>query len=1066
MKPIKLIISAFGPYPELMPEIDFAQFEENGLFLISGDTGAGKTTIFDAISFALYGKTSGTYKNTKNLRSEYAKENVESFVDFYFSHQGKNYNIKRYPSYEREIKKGAKKGSITTEPEKVIFYAEDGNTIEGIKNVETAVLELLHINDKQFKQIAMIAQGEFWNLLNAGTGERTDILRTIFMTKSYKDIEFVLKRRMNESERAKSDIEKSIIQYFGEATADELYEGREYLIELQENAKNSKNAWNIDEFLELLDKIILSDENWQEQTKEELTREEGILEQKNSEKAIAETNNGLVINYQKLLKEKEALSNKKTEIDKLVHNLERIKLATRMVNPSYLQWRGKLSEIELYGRKINEQNHKIEFDKEAEIKAGEVFEKALLKEENAKEYRQAVLDIDKDREKYELRENLKVNADKLKQEAAVFKNKYQEMMDNEKILSDEIMELNAVILSLDKKPVERIEIENFGKELSKVKDKIDNILEVLFINYENRKKTSEKALKNFEKARIEYERAREEKRGAERVLEDCRAGVLARDLKENEPCPVCGSVHHIKLAKMPEESMSEEELNSLREKEERLLKEKEDKLSLAEKEKNQFHLAEEVFKEAVKELFKRGKDLSLVDGDKGLEGEETEEIRKYVEEFKVLICEKITVNTADKKRIKEECDMLDKSKENLNTKNSRLESIRQEKEAAAKKLQDSELNIAKNQTELSSLLNLPYENLDIALKTRKEKEIAAQNIEAEIKTANEKLNVAKDNVTTDEAILKEMNESFCRIKGEERKLNEEFLRKLKENNFSEPEDFLIYVKNEEEIKEADDKINEYNQNVTANEAKLADAKVNAEGKAIVDIEVLNCEVNTQSNKVNILRERNSFIKSRIENNKLKKEKIHIQKKDLLKYTKEYNISSKLYKLVTGQTGNGKITLEQYIQARGFDKIIKAANRRLLPMTDNQYELFRQEGSVGKQSNTFLDLEVLDNYTGKRRPVGNLSGGESFKASLSLALGLSDTVSSDMGGVQMDALFIDEGFGTLDKKSIDNAMDILVNLSASSKLVGIISHREELVSEIKNQIFVEKKTKGSEIKFIV
>lgn len=136
------------------------------------------------------------------------------------------------------------------------------------------------------------------------------------------------------------------------------------------------------------------------------------------------------------------------------------------------------------------------------------------------------------------------------------------------------------------------------------------------------------------------------------------------------------------------------------------------------------------------------------------------------------------------------------------------------------------------------------------------------------------------------------------------------------------------------------------------------------------------------------------------------------------------------------------------------------------MTDNQYELFRQEGSVGKQSNTFLDLEVLDNYTGKRRPVGNLSGGESFKASLSLALGLSDTVSSDMGGVQMDALFIDEGFGTLDKKSIDNAMDILVNLSASSKLVGIISHREELVSEIKNQIFVEKKTKGSEIKFIV
>lgn len=119
-------------------------------------------------------------------------------------------------------------------------------------------------------------------------------------------------------------------------------------------------------------------------------------------------------------------------------------------------------------------------------------------------------------------------------------------------------------------------------------------------------------------------------------------------------------------------------------------------------------------------------------------------------------------------------------------------------------------------------------------------------------------------------------------------------------------------------------------------------------------------------------------------------------------------------MVKGQTGNGKITLEQYIQAAGFDRIIMAANRRLLPMSDGQFELYRQEESLGKKSNTFLDLEVLDNYTGHRRPVGNLSGGESFKASLSLALGLSDTVSSNLGGIQMDALFIDEGFGTLDK----------------------------------------------------
>ena len=181
-----------------------------------------------------------------------------------------------------------------------------------------------------------------------------------------------------------------------------------------------------------------------------------------------------------------------------------------------------------------------------------------------------------------------------------------------------------------------------------------------------------------------------------------------------------------------------------------------------------------------------------------------------------------------------------------------------------------------------------------------------------------------------------------------------------------------------------------------------------------------------------------------------------------KARKENNICTRLYELVKGGTGNGKITLEQYIQAAGFDGIIAAANRRLLPMSDRQYELYRQEDSLGKKSNTFLDLEVLDNFTGHRRPVGSLSGGESFKASLSLALGLSDTVSSNIGGIQMDALFIDEGFGTLDRNSIENAMEILINLSGTSKLVGIISHREELMENIPQQIRVRKTMDGSRL----
>jgi exonuclease SbcC len=186
--------------------------------------------------------------------------------------------------------------------------------------------------------------------------------------------------------------------------------------------------------------------------------------------------------------------------------------------------------------------------------------------------------------------------------------------------------------------------------------------------------------------------------------------------------------------------------------------------------------------------------------------------------------------------------------------------------------------------------------------------------------------------------------------------------------------------------------------------------------------------------------------------------------DLEAARREYQTCKRLYELVRGTTGNGKITLEQYIQAAGFDGILAAANRRLYPMSDGQFQLYRREDGLesDKKSNHFLDLEVLDHYTGKRRPVGNLSGGESFKASLSLALGLSDTVSSNLGGVQMDALFVDEGFGTLDRKSIDATMETLLNLSGTGKLVGVISHREEMIENIPQQICVTKTREGSRI----
>ena len=307
-----------------------------------------------------------------------------------------------------------------------------------------------------------------------------------------------------------------------------------------------------------------------------------------------------------------------------------------------------------------------------------------------------------------------------------------------------------------------------------------------------------------------------------------------------------------------------------------------------------------------------------------------------------------------------------------------------------------------------------------------------------------------------------MNDSLNQQKKDEEALREKLDKKVSANGFSSEEEMRIYVVSEDDITLSDKVINEYNQAVATNEKQLSDAKSDAKGKKLIDIEGLKIVCDEQSANVDLIRKNCNNSENRINTNEEKRKSILDRREELEKARKESAICQRLYNLVKGTTGNGKITLEQYIQAAGFDGIIAAANRRLRPMSDGQYELYRQEDSPGKKSNNFLDLEVLDNYTGHRRPVGNLSGGESFKASLSLALGLSDTVSSNLGGVQMDALFVDEGFGTLDRKSIDNAMEILINLTGSNKLVGIISHREELMENISQQIKVRKTKDGSQI----
>ena len=1054
MKPIKLIISAIGPYAgELLP-IEFDAFEEKGLFLISGDTGAGKTTIFDAICFALYGTTSGTYRDTKNLRSEYAKDTAESYVDFYFSHQGREFHIRRQPAYERQKQRGS---GVITEKEKAILYEEGQAPIEGLPQVNKAVKELLHIDEKQFKQIVMIAQGEFWDLLNAKTDQRTEILRTIFLTDGYKNIEYKLKDRMDASYKIKNEAERSIIQHLEDVLACEEDELSGELEELKIRAGRSGSAWNLDEILDVTERLILSDRERLKCIKADLKKAEAELKKNNEELALAKTNNSFIEKRDKLVKEKEELEKRKTEIDRIILLLDKQKKATRNVHPSYAAWTKKSDEVSLTQKQIKTTESNLETAEEAVKQAKAVLDDAKKQEPEVDKLKQTINRIDDEEQKYQQKEDLEGRLKKLEELDKNISTEEADLKEYEKSLKEKIKDLNKTVKELKDKPAELMEAKNESEKLTELLADLDAIIDDQIPERENREKALSEKQKAFLDARGKYEEASGRRVEAEHILEDSRAGILARKLVEGEKCPVCGSVHHPEPAKLKEASISEDDFKRLQEEESEL-----------QEKKNHANTEAEIAKTSLEE-FEGQLRITILDCienpllNMNMEEESLKELIKVVKEAKTQVETMSKENIKKCNSLDKDCNTLKKAEKDLETaQGDETENLNSKKEKLNENKQKIKQELTETSATLKMLEKLSFPDWETAKKEREQAETKKNKILDDITKAEGAKKKADDNVTAARSELKTLNSSLEQQKKDKEALKEKLDKEVDANGFLSVEEMRKYVADEEGITSSDKVINEYHQAVATNKELLSVAEADAEGLKVIDIEALKIVCDKQSANVDLIRKKCNNSENRISTNEEKQKSILDRREELEKARKENAICQRLYNLVKGTTGNGKITLEQYIQAAGFDGIIAAANRRLLPMSDGQYELYRQEDSLGKRSNNFLDLEVLDNYTGHRRPVGNLSGGESFKASLSLALGLSDTVSSNLGGVQMDALFVDEGFGTLDRKSIDSAMEILINLTGSNKLVGIISHREELMENIPQQIKVKKTKEGSQI----
>ena len=627
----------------------------------------------------------------------------------------------------------------------------------------------------------------------------------------------------------------------------------------------------------------------------------------------------------------------------------------------------------------------------------------------------------------------------------------------EKSLEEKIKALHKTVKELKDQPAKRIEAKNENDKIKELLADLNVIIDHQIPEREKRKKELSAKQQAFIDARSKYEEVSGRREEAERILEDSRAGILAAKLVEGEKCPVCGSVHHPEPAKLKEASITEDDFKRLQEQE-----------SLQQEEKNNANTEAEKAKTSLEEFEGRLRILILDCIESpflNMDRKEAslEELLGAVKEAKMQAGVMSEENNRKCISLDEDCRTLDKAEKDLEAaRGDETEKLNSKREELRENRQKTKQDLAETIAVLKTYENLSFPDWETAKRQRKRAETRKNEILNDISKAEEEKIKADKNVTAAMSELTTLNGSLKQQEKDTEDLKKKLDQEVRANGFSAVEEMLVYVVDESDIALSDKVINEYHQTVVTNEKQLADAVSDAKGKKVVDIEGLKAVCDGQSVNIDLIRKNCNNSENRIHTNEEKRKSILDRREELEKARKESAICQRLYNLVKGTTGNGKITLEQYIQAAGFDGIIAAANRRLRPMSDGQYELYRQEDSLGKKSNNFLDLEVLDNYTGHRRPVGNLSGGESFKASLSLALGLSDTVSSNLGGVQMDALFVDEGFGTLDRKSIDSAMEILVNLTGRGKLVGIISHREELMENIPQQIKVKKTKDGSQI----
>lgn len=1037
----KLIVSAFGPYATEQ-ELDFEKYLDNqNMFVITGNTGAGKTTIFDAINFVLYGEASGSERDGKSLRSDFADSSTKTEVKLWFSLKNKDYYIKRSPQYFRSKQRG--EGLTENKAEAELIY--DDKTITGTKEVTRQVEEILGITCEQFKQLVMIPQGEFKKLLNSDSDKKEEIFRKIFGTKVFSDIQNNIKTEANS---LKKSIEEVLRDRENKIKSFQLRKDDDLLKSLILN-----KDLNIELILEEFMKSIDADKEEDRILKEKEDNIKGKLDNLSKELVLGKEANKKLETLEKYKIDFERLNALKENFKLKEEELRYAKKAVTALNyeEKYIEKKRILDRIRkslsisienLNKLKIHLEKAEVDFKKEVEK---EPIRNELNKRlDEIQGLKEKTLVYKENSEKLNL---LKASYTKIKERIEIIK---KEIDEKTKLLIEINNEIN-IIQSL-KEEASKLDIESLNY---KAKEEKLNTLKLSIDKLINELSKEKKLREDYEVLNNNYINKRKIYEALDESFRNNLAGILAKDLEEGKECPVCGSISHPNLAKLEDKDISEDEVKKAKLEEEASRKKMEVSLTNLTKIKAEINsLKNDNINKLFKEIFNEEleEDISLSFNKVSKELVSVEEVLNSINTKKKEVDKEILKELNLSKKKSEIENLNEALRKELEEKNNEL--LLREGEV---KTQEANLNNIVNDFKgsIKSIEELNLEEKDISNKLKVLKE-AYEKSELDLKNIKTEFDKENGNKDTLEKQEKEADTEYNNCVAE-------FKDKVLSLGFKNYKDYISKRKQESEIEVLENEIQKYNVDLS-NANKLYSLTLEeCKNIKFVDIKSIEAsieEVNKERVYINnLLKE----VYLRInQNTKILEDCLSFNKK-IETQEEKYKTIGRLSKIINGDNPR-KISFERYVLAAYFEDIISAANIRFSKMTNSRFELLRKEEVGDKRKGQGLDLEVYDNYTGKSRDVKTLSGGESFKASLAMALGLSDVVQRYSGGIQLDTIFIDEGFGTLDPESLDIAIETLIDLQDNGRVVGIISHVQELKDRIEVKLEVTSTNQGSKVEF--